>query len=164
MTGRRRRIPSFVFDEGGLREFEYLEDALDAAGGELSEDMRAILDEHCTVLFIDRQGEMPDEFAGQYPHTPPAHRPAVAASAMAMLQTFSSRNPVLIVDAGEQFLMAVVPGQRLEKYIKRRYGQKVPLATPPPDKMERWVVSIAQDQELLRIAVGIGPRPDIGRA
>lgn len=63
MAARKRKVRSFVFADGELREFDDLDDALVAAGGEINADLRSILDVHCTVLIVDSRGLTSDELA-----------------------------------------------------------------------------------------------------
>ena len=164
MSGNKRRVRSFVFDNGQLHQFEWLEDALEHAGGQISEELLSVIDSQSTVLIADARGDLPDEFVELTARTPDAHKRAYAALGMALLQTYSVRHPVLVIDVGAQFLMVVTPAARMEAFLKKRYRKSIPLKTPPVDRMTRWVVTIAADETLVRHALGLGPRPGVGRA
>ena len=80
------------------------------------------------------------------------------------METLSTRDPVLVIDAeGVAFIALSAPAERLESYLSKRYGQQVPLLPPPENKYGRWVVSIHGEQ-LLRTSINVAPDPKIARA
>lgn len=146
-------------------EFLTLAEAENAAGVQIEEGLTAILDGDCLSCFMVKDGQpIPPDLNRRFSSTPFEHRGASIVAALPILKTLDRRDPILVIDAGELFLMFVIPPDRLEQYVSTRYGEKVPLADPPENKYERWVVSIASSGSLMRRGVGLGPAPGIGRA
>lgn len=146
-------------------EFLSLSEAEGAAGVQIGEDLRVVLNSECLSCFIVQDGQpIPSELNRRLSSTPLEHRGASIVASIPMLKTFDRRDPVLVIDAEELFLTFVMPPERLEQYVSTRYGQKVPLTDPPENKYERWVVSISRSGSLMRMGVGLGPTPGVGRA
>ncbi len=145
---------------GDEYEFLSLSEAEEAAGVQIGEDLKAMLDGECLSCFLVPDGvPSPPELS----HLPLEHRTAAIVASFPMYKTLDRRDPVLVIDAEELFLMFVVPPERLERYLSSRYRQQVPLVEPPENKYERWVVSIARSGSLMRTIVGVGPMAGIGR-
>lgn len=160
----KRKVRSFVFD-GEMREFQWLEDALDYAGGEFSEGLLRLVDSQSTVLIANNPGgPLPEEFTQVAKHVPEHHKHAFAAASMILFITYSIRHPVLVIDVGPQLVMIVTQASKLEAWVKERYRKAIPLKIPPINRYERWVVTIARDETCIRHSVGLAPRPDTPRA
>lgn len=161
-----RRVKAFVFEAGeGLFEYLTLEPAAQHAGIELQAELAAILDEDSTIFFVDNDGsELSHEHHKRFSHTPLRHRKAASVAGFALMETLDTRHPVLVIDAeGALYIVLSAPAERLEAYLSKRYGQRVPLLPPPENKYGRWVVSRRQG-ELYRMTINVAPDPTIGQA
>jgi hypothetical protein len=155
----------FTFFDGELKDFDSLEGALKFAGAELTGAVLQLIDETSTVVIAEATGELSADQATGFGHVPALHRRGVVAAGLAMMQTLSSRDPVLVVEGGDLFVQIVANADRMERFIQQHYSSTpVPLAEPPATLTGRWVVSIAENGALLRTEVNIAPRPGIGRA
>ena len=144
-------------------EYEYLtlSELEEAAGVEIGDDLKAHLDDRCFAYFLVQDGQpLPPDLDRRFAGNPPEHRGGLVVAALPMLKTYDQRDPVLVVDAEELYLMFVMPPEVLERYIEARYKEHVPLLEPPDNKYARWVVSIDRKGGLLRTGVGLSPSGD----
>jgi hypothetical protein len=164
MATQKRKVRCFVFLNGSLSEFDTVDEGLEFAGGELSADLVQVIDEGCTVVIAETAGDLTADQATAFAQVPSQHRPGMVAVGLALVQTFSSRDPVLVINAGVHFVQVVAPALRLEQFVWGRYGRQLSLLESPPSPAGRWVVSIAENGELMRFENVIGIRPGIGQA
>lgn len=164
----KRKVRTVVRDGAEMRDFEYLEDALEFLDVSLSEDLARVVDEtvapSSTVLVLEHDGQIHPDIRRQFKTYPRVHQLALFASSFAILNTFASRDPILIVNTGTAFLMVATTATLLTPFLAARYKQPVPVDPPPTNPSERWVVSIASKGELCRAQIGMGIKPGTPQA
>lgn len=162
----KRSVRAFtrINEEVELREYQFVEDAADAAGFTFLGHLDALVDHAGLVVFCHVTGEPTPEQLAQVASVPEGHKEAALFCAIPMLETYDRRDPVLALNTGTLMVFVVASPERIEEFVRNQRRQEVPLGEPPDSAYDRWLVSIAQDDTLCRHAIGIVPRDDIGRA
>lgn len=164
----KRKVRTLVRDGDDMKTFEYFEDAMAFLEVDLGDALCSLLEETATdastiVMLLKDGSQLTEQIAGEFAAYPLEHRGAFVVSGIALIYTMPSRDPVLVVDAGEAYFMVVTERDRLSSFLAARYHAAEPL-NEPENVAERWVLSISLRNELFGTKVGVGTRPGTAQA
>jgi hypothetical protein len=165
----KREVRILVRDGDDMRELRSLDEAAKFLNLTFSDATKGFVDDttdaKSTVVILAHDGSDPSvASARQFDVHPPEHRGAFLVSGLALMYSMPSRDPVVVEDTGDAFVMVAARASRLVRYLFTRYGQRTPIDSLPTNVAERWVASISSSGELCAIKIGVGVRPGIAQA
>lgn len=165
----KRKVRTLVRNGEDFQEFPFFDDAAEFLGVRLNEALEQLLDqladETATIVLLEHKGQMQvPKTERRFATAPKEHRAALFASGIALMYTMPSRDPVLVVDTGDTFVMIATSSDRLGAFLASRWKQPVSVEPPPKNVAERWVISLTPRLGLCRWSVGIGVAPGTPKA